>query len=54
MIHESLELRDIGTRNGSQIFQLIATMTAQNQTVIQQNSEVLADVKNAISQIHKS
>ena len=32
---------------------LIATMTLQNQAVIQQNSEVLIDVKNAISQLHK-
>ena len=28
--------------------QLIATMTVQNQTIIEQNSEVLADVKSAI------
>lgn len=28
---------------------MIATMTAQNQAVIEQNSEVLSDVKNAIA-----
>lgn len=28
---------------------MIATMTAQNQLVIEQNSEVLADVKNALT-----
>lgn len=28
---------------------MIATMTAQNQIVIEQNSEVLADVKNALT-----
>ena len=30
-------------------FTLLATMTAQNQVVIEQNSEVLADVKTAIA-----
>ena len=32
-------------------FQVIATMTAQNQVVIQQNSELLSDVKTAIEKI---
>ena len=30
---------------------MIATMTAQNQAIIEQNSEVLADVKTAISKM---
>lgn len=40
------ELRDIERDKN---LSMIATMTAQNQLVIEQNSEVLADVKNALT-----
>jgi len=42
---------DVRDQERDKNLQLIASMTIQNQTVIEQNSEVLSDVKSAIAKM---